>query len=509
MAVTAPPGTAPARTAFRGVVGFLVVMELGSGMLQGWYPVLLSAVGSEFGVAAAALNWVSAAYMLATVVCVPIIAKLGDRYGHKRMLTVAAALVALGSVVVALAPSFGVLLVGRALQAPLAAFLPLEFAIVRDRDERSAGRSIGKLVGALTFGAALGALGAGALYAAVGDLRAVLWVPAVFLLVCVPVVAFLVPESRVRAGGRTDWLGAALLGVGLLAVLGGVSNGPAWGWGNPLTWVAVLGGLVLLLAWFAVERRVAHPLIDVNLLVRGGIGLPLVVAFLFGAQLFGSQTASNVFMLSDPDVVGFGLGLSSATVGLVSLGAALAAFVASSLGDRLAGRLGVRGAVGVGGALLALGYAALLAGSGSVAVVLAALMVGGLGNGVLIAVLPTIVVKRAPADSVGIASALYNTSRTAAGAVAGAAFAVVMASFVATVGSGAAAVTTTVFSGYVVVWGICAAIGVAVAVLARFLRTPAPTASGIPGAAPTAAATAVPTAVPAVPGRPVPAGEHA
>lgn len=508
MTASAPPGTAQARPALRGVVGFLVVMELGSGMLQGWYPVLLSAIGAEFGVTAASLNWVSAAYMLATVVCVPIIAKLGDRYGHRRMLTVAAALVALGSVVVALAPSFAVLLVGRALQAPLAAFLPLEFAIVRDRDPKSAGRSIGKLVGALTFGAAIGSLGAGALYGAVGDLRLVLWVPALFLAVCVPVVAFLVPESRVRARGTTDWLGAALLGVGLLAVLGGISNAASWGWTSPLTASAVLGGLALLVAWVAVERRVAHPLVDVTLLVRGGIGLPIVIAFLFGAQLFGSQTASTLFMLSDPGAVGFGLGLTSAAVGIVSLVVALAAFVASSTGDRVATRLGVPGAVALGGALLTAGYVGLLLGSGSAVVVVAAMLVGGLGNGVLISVLPTIVVTRAPADSVGIASALYNTSRTAAGAVAGAVFALLMASFVATVGSGDAAVTTTSFTGYVAVWGVCAAIGVAVTALARFLRGPAAAetetaAEPAPRPAEAAPAATVPTV------QPVTAGEHA
>lgn len=513
MTASAPPGPAtapgtatPARTALRGVVGFLVVMELGSGMLQGWYPVLLSAIGSEFDVTAATLNWVSAAYMLATVVCVPIIAKLGDRYGHKRMLTIAAALVALGSVVVALAPSFGVLLLGRALQAPLAAFLPLEFAIVRDRDPQSAGRSIGKLVGALTFGAAIGSLGAGALYTAIGDLRTVLWVPAVFLVLCVPVVAFLVPESRVRARGTTDWLGAALLGLGLLAVLGGISNASAWGWTSPVTAVTVLGGIAVLVAWVAVERRVAHPLIDVTLLVRGGIGLPIVIAFLFGAQLFGSQTASTVFILSDPDVVGFGLGLTSAAVGVVALVAALAAFAASSVGDRVAGRIGVSGAVALGGALLALHYAGFLLGSGSAPLVLAAMVVGGLGNGVLISVLPTIVVTRAPADSVGIASALYNTSRTAAGAVAGAVFALLMASFVATFGSGDAAVTTTSFSGYLAVWAVCAAIGVAITVLARFLRPPAPVATTVPAAAP-AAEVAPAATVPAV--QAVTAGEHA
>ncbi|WP_374311581.1 MFS transporter [Microbacterium sp.] len=477
MAVPAPPGTSSSgRSALRGAVGFLVVMELGSGMLQGWYPVLLGAIGEEFGVGAAQLNWVSAAYMLATVVFVPILAKLGDRYGHKRLLLISTALVALGSIVVALAPTYEIFLVGRAIQAPLAAFLPLEFAIVRNRDEKSAGRSIGKLVGALTFGAAIGALGAGLLFGAIGDLRAVLWVPAIFLLICVPVVALLVPETTVRAAGKTDWLGASLLGIGLLAALGGISNASAWGWANPITWLAILGGIALLASWVVVEKRVEHPLIDLALLTRGGIGLPIIIAFLFGAQLFGGQTASSVYLLSDPDAVGFGLGFTAAAVGLVSLAAALSAFVASILGDRVAGRIGAKGAIVLGGLLIAGSYLAFLTAPTVVAVLVAALVIAGLGNGLLISVLPTIVVRRAPADSVGIASALYNTSRTAAGAVAGAVFALVMGSFLITVGTGEAAVTTTAFAGYAAVWSICAAVGIAIAALALFLRVPAPMA---------------------------------
>ncbi|MGW8484564.1 MFS transporter [Microbacterium sp. NPDC055903] len=476
MAVTAPPGTTP-RTAFRGVVGFLVVMELGSGMLQGWYPVLLAAIGTDFGVGAAQLNWVSAAYMLATVVCVPILAKLGDRYGHKRLLLISAALVALGSIVVAIAPNFGVFLLGRALQAPLAAFLPLEFAIVRDRDAASAGRSIGKLVGALTFGAAIGSLGSGLLYGAIADLRIVLWMPAIFMVICVPVVAFLVPESKVRAEGRTDWLGASLLGIGLLSALGGISNASSWGWANPLTWFAILGGIALLVVWVLAEKRVEHPLIDIAVLTRGGIGLPIIIAFLFGAQMFGSQTASSVYILSDPSVTGFGLGFTAATVGLVSLAVALSAFVTSLLGDRLTGRIGARGALVLGGLLIAASYLPFLLAPSLASAVVIGMVIGGLGNGLVISVLPTIVVGRAPADSVGIASALYNTSRTAAGAVAGAVFALVMASFLTTIGTGETAVTTTAFAGYVAVWIICLMIGVAVATLSLFLKSSRPSAN--------------------------------
>ena len=112
------------------------------------------------------------------------------------MLVVASGLVTVGAVLVAVAPTFGVLLLGRALQGPLMAFLPLEFAIVRERAGDRAGRAIGLLLGALAVGGSLALLLAGVLREHL-SLGATLWVPAVVLAVTVPVTALLVPETTV------------------------------------------------------------------------------------------------------------------------------------------------------------------------------------------------------------------------------------------------------------------------------------------------------------------------
>ncbi|WP_280397100.1 MFS transporter [Nocardia carnea] len=485
-----PPG-GTARPALRGAVGFLVVMELGSGILQGWYPMLLPAMGAEFGVTPAELNWVGASYLLATVVCVPIVAKLGDRYGHRRMLVVAAASVALGSVVVAVAPNFTVLLIGRALQGPLGAFLPLEFAIVRDRDPASAGRSIGKLVGSLTLGAALGVFFAGVLFDAVPDLRIVLWIPAIFMIACVPLVAYLVPESRTRAAGPIDWVGATLLGTGSLATLAGISNAAAWGWTAPSTWATIGTGLVLIVLWIVSAKRVRYPLIDLDVLTRGGIGVPLVIAVLFGAQLFGSQTAGTVFLLTDPAVAGFGLGLSTSFAGLLALASASASFVGASLGDQVAGFLGTRATLALGGALITLNYLALLVAAHILPIMIAGSIMMSLGNGLLISVLPAIVVRKAPADSVGIASALYNTARTGAGAASSALFALVMGLFAVTAVSGTGTTDSTSFGGYLAVWALCAAAGAAITALAVLADRPTAPRPATLTTAPPAGRTAV------------------
>ncbi|MBC2641290.1 MULTISPECIES: MFS transporter [unclassified Rhodococcus (in: high G+C Gram-positive bacteria)] len=455
-------------------VGFLVVMEFASGLLQGWFSPLLPAIGERFDASPAALNWVSAMYLLGTAACVPLIAKLGDLFGHKRLLVVATASVALGSFVVALAPSFAWLLVGRALQAPLAAFLPLEFAIVRDRNAATAGRSIGRLVGSLTLGAAVGGLLSGFLLdSVIDDVKVVLLVPAVLMTICLAVVYFLVPETTVRKAGTVDWAGAVLLTVGLLGVLGGVSNASTWGWTSALTWAAVGAGTVVLVLWVFVERRVQHPLVDLEV-IGGGMRIPMLMALLFGAQLFGVQTPSALFLRATPVTNGYGMGVTASITGLILALFALAMFVGAAASDRLArSALTVPGSLALGAALAAVAYVLMIFVPGTPVTFALWLVVAGLGGGVVVGVLPTVIVQQAPPDSVGIASGLYNTSRTAAGAVAGAVFALLMSSMV-TPSLTAGGKQIPSLGAYHVVWGVCAALCVATALLARKLRTPTP-----------------------------------
>jgi MFS family permease len=454
--------TRPAAPGTLSVVGFLVVLEFASGLLQGWLTPLLPSILQQYGTTAAQLNWVTVAYLLSTAVCVPLMAKLGDLYGHRRLLVVAVVLVAAGAVLVAVAPTFEVLLLGRALQGPLNAFLPLVFAIVRERTGARAGRAVSLLIGAVAIGGSLGFLLSGVSREFL-SLSATLWVPAVVMILTVPVTALLVPETTVRGSGRVDWAGAGLLSLGLVLLLTAVGNSGGWGWTDARTVGGVLGGVVVLVAWVVVERRVAHPLVDVSLLLRGGLGLPVLAGFLFGAELYGSQAAGALF-LSLPPGTGFGLGLAPGQLGLVLLAFGVAAFVGTVLAPRLAERRGAGTALAVGSALTALGYVLTALAHGSTAVFVLWQVLIGIGNGTVLAVLSTLVVGRAPADAVGISYGVLATARTLGGAVSGAVFAAVMASIV--VLPPGAARPTTAEAGYVTVWLVCAALALGVTAIA-------------------------------------------
>jgi MFS family permease len=444
------------------VVGFLVVLELASGILQAWYPPLLPSIMERYGITAGELNWVSAVYLLSTAVCVPLITKLGDLYGHRRLLIISAALVALGSVLVAIAPTFGVLLVGRAIQGPLLAFLSLEFALVRERAGDRAGRPIALLLGALTIGGAAGFLLSGVTRQYL-SLSATLWFPAVAMIVVVPVAALLVPETTVRKAGRADWIGAGLLGLGLVLVLAAVGNGGRWGWTSTATLGGIVGGLVVLAVWVAVEHRVTVPLVDLSLLARGALGLPLLAGFFFGAELFGGQPATAAF-LGLPARYGFGLALAPAAIGAALFAFGVAAVFGTLGAPLLAERWGSRVPVVGGTIVTAAGYLLTVLAHTSVPGFVVWQILIGIGNGLVMAALSAYVVARAPADSVGIGSGIFNVSRTVGGAVAGAAFVAVMAGMVTTLPGAPKPVSSE--ASFVTVWLACAAVALVVAGLA-------------------------------------------
>jgi MFS family permease len=463
------PADPPSAAAGAGsLVAAFVVLEFASGLLQGWIPPLLPGILQEYGTTAAELNWVSAVYLLSSAVCLPLMSKLGDRYGHRRLLVVAAVLVAVGSVVVAVAPTFGVLLLGRALQGPLNAFLPLEFAIVRERAGQRAGRAIGSLVGALAVGGSLGFLLAGVTRQYL-SLSATLWVPAVLMIAMVPLAALLVPETTRRTPDRLDWAGAALLSLGLVVLLTAVGNGSTWGWTDARTVGGIVVGLAALAAWTAVERRVAHPFVDLSLIRRPALGLPVLAGFLLGAELFGSQVASTLF-LGLPAGTGFGLGLPPGRLGLVLLAFGLAAFAGTWLAPRLAERLGERVPLVLGGLVTATGYVLTALAHGSAGAFVAWQVLVGVGNGLVLAGLSALVATRAPADAVAISSGLFTTARTVGGAVSGAVFATLMAALVVLLPGATKPVTSE--AGYVTVWLVCAALALTVAGLAT--RMPGP-----------------------------------
>ncbi|MEU9022943.1 MFS transporter [Actinomadura sp. NPDC048394] len=456
-------GAAPPVRSVTAVVGLLVLFELVSGFLQAGIAPILPSIGDTFGVPDSAVALVVSVQLLSAAVCAPAMGRLGDLYGHRRMLRIALACVAAGSVLCAVAPAFPVLLAGRLLQGPLVALMPLEIALVRDRlPVDLARRAIARLVGALTLGGLLGGLGMGVAGKVFGDVRLALAVPAVLAVACVAVSMVAIPESVTRAAGRVDWPGVALLGLAVLGLLAGVSSAGDHGWGSGRVLVPALAGLALLAVWAFVELRTAEPLVDLRAMAGRHVAPFYFASFAFGVIYFGGQSPNATFFATDPDEAGYGFALSSLSIALAMLPAMAASIAGSACTARIAGKIGYRGALIGSFLLVGTGFVAFAAAHGALWQVVAELTLMGLGMGTALGAMPTVIAEASDPSRTGVATAVYNNVKTVGGAVAGGLFGTLLAA--------PAGHDDPREGGYVAVWLIGAAFALLAALLAVAAR---------------------------------------
>src|SRR5687768_18517752 len=88
------------------IVGFLVCVELASGILQGYYTPIFSDIADHLEISDADVNWFEAAQLIVSALAVPLLARLGDMIGAKNVLLLSTAITGLGSLVPVFAPSF-------------------------------------------------------------------------------------------------------------------------------------------------------------------------------------------------------------------------------------------------------------------------------------------------------------------------------------------------------------------------------------------------------------------
>ncbi|MBL3685558.1 MFS transporter [Leucobacter zeae] len=460
--------------ALAGVVGFLAFVELTSGILQGYYTPMLTDIARRLGIHDADVNWFEGTQLMLSALVVPAFAKLGDMFGHRRMLLWSTALTALASLALPFTDSFAVFLVAWTLQGFYVVWLPLEIAIIWSRTRGRAGASVltaraaGILVAFLELGAILGALLGGRLIDVL-PLQIVLLVPAVCVVACFCVVWFGVRESDLRPGGRLDLTGLVLVSLALIAFTGGLSllrlDGPA----SPAPWLVIALGLGLLVPFARHELRHPDPLIDVRMFRSPALAPVFLTAGLFGVSVLGAQAPLSTFARTDPEVTGYGLGTRGFTTSLLIGCYLIAMIVGALLFPKIARwctpRIALIGAAGLVGA----GYLLFLPFHNSYAQVVVNMMIAGLGSGALVAALPAAAASAAPDSQTGVATGLTNSVKTVGGAIASAVFGLALMHGVAGAAGADGDGTAGSLAGYLTVWIICGATALLAAALLCFV----------------------------------------
>jgi MFS family permease len=362
------------------------------------------------------VTWAFTGYLLSASVLTPILGRLGDRIGKDRVLPIALAVLAVGLLISAVAPSIGVLVVGRVIQGAGGGIIPLVFGIIRDEFPRQQlAKSVSVVAALLGAFTGAGIALAGPLTDALGY-RGLFWLPAIVVAVAAIGARFIIPPSPTRHPGHISVTASVLLAAWLLALLLPLAQGPQWGWGSARVTGLFAAAVVLAVIWVVVESRSDSPVVDMKTMRLPAVWTTNVVSLLVGAGLYALFSFLPAFS-ETPSSAGYGFGTDVTGAGLVLLPLAVVMFLVGLVVHRLMRTFGDK-AVLVTGTMIALaGFAILTFAHHQEWQVLVAMVVIGLGYGLSFAATSTVIVDAVPAHQVGIASGMNVNSRNIGGSI--------------------------------------------------------------------------------------------
>jgi EmrB/QacA subfamily drug resistance transporter len=394
-------------------------------LLQSLVIPVLTTVQHELHTTQGAATWVLTAYLLSASIMTPILGRVGDMTGKKRVFVATLLALAVGSLLAAIAPSIGVLIVARVIQGIAGGMLPVAFGIIRD--EFPAGKvagAVGILAALTAVGAGLGIVLAGPIVDALGY-PWLFWLPMILTVVAAASALLFVPESPVRTPGRISWLPAVLLSAWLVALLVALSEAPDWGWGSARILGLLVGAVVLASAWVLAELSAATPLIDMKMMRRPGVWTNNLVALLIGVGMYATFAFLPEFVQT-PTAAGYGFGASITKSGLMLLPSAITMFVTGVFVGRLAGRLGAKVLVIAGCLIGCVAMSILAFAHHQVWEIYLSSAIMGIGFGLAFSAMSALIVAAVPPSQTGVATGMNANIRTIGGSIGAA----VMASIV-------------------------------------------------------------------------------
>ncbi|MGK5683707.1 MFS transporter [Actinoplanes sp. URMC 104] len=409
------------------LVLYLALGGLAFAVLQSLVSPALATIGRDLQVSTADVSWIVTAYLLSASVLTPILGRLGDMAGKRRVLIAVLAILALGTVVAALAPNLAVLIAGRVLQGAAGAILPLSIGIVRDELPRErVATTVGLISAIFGIGAGIGIVAAGPIVEHL-SWHWLFWLPLALVLIALAGAIFGMKESPVRTPGRLDVLGAAILSVSLVGLLLSISKGQAWGWGDARTIGLLALGVVGLVVFVLVELRVREPLIDMRLMRIRGVWATDLVALILGFAMFGTFLLVPT-LIQLPAATGYGFGKSVSQAGLFLLPTVVMMVLFGPLAGILNRRFGPKLPMFLGAVFVVAAFTLPAVAHGEIWQVLLSGVLTGAGIGFAFAAMSNAIIEAVPATQTGEATSVNTIARTIGSSIGTAVVAAVITS---------------------------------------------------------------------------------
>ncbi|MFJ7903240.1 MFS transporter [Streptomyces sp. NPDC096198] len=369
--------------------------------------VALPQISRSLDASMTSLQWIIDAYALALAALLLVAGSAADLLGRRKIYLLGTGVFAAASLACGLAPTDLALVAGRAVQgvggaAMFATTTALLTATYRGHDRAIAFSAWGAVSGcAAAAGPTLGGI-----LSQVWGWQAVFLVNLPVAAVTLFLAARVLPETRRESPRRFDLAGAVLFTVAAGCLVAGLISSTDHGWTSPLVVSLLAAGALCLALFVVVESRIRHPLFDVRLLKRPAFAGLMIAALVLQLATFAHLGYTSVWLQSV-------LGMSPLAAGFVVTPLSLSSLLVASFAGRRLHHLPAR--IPVTGGLLLIGIGVLtqtaVDASSDWTVLLAGLVVSGLGAGMLIAPLVSAAMEAAPPEDAGTAGAAVNTFR--------------------------------------------------------------------------------------------------
>lgn len=369
--------------------------------------IALPSIRSYFQVSFSSVEWVVMAYLLIISSLLLTFGRLGDLYGHKRIYIWGFVVFTIGSLLCGLAPSIGFLIAFRVLQAIGAGMLmSMGPAIVTDvAPPQERGKYMGVIAVSVSIALSTGPVLGGFLTAKFG------WPSIFYINVPVGILSIIlaqqvIPDSGGQGAQPFDIKGAALVFLALVAILLPLSYAEKVGWSNPYIITSLAVGILLFVAFLFLEKRLAHPMVDLSLFKNRLFSMSNLSALLNYVAMF-SVVLLMPFYLQQLR------GMPPSKAGLMLIPMPLTTMLIAPISGALSDRVDTRYISSLGMAITALGMWLLsnLNFESSNLTVVLALVTVGLGSGIFQTPNNSAIMGAVPPYRRGIASSLLAGMR--------------------------------------------------------------------------------------------------
>lgn len=377
--------------------------------------VALPAIARGLGGGLIVQQWVVDAYLLTLGSLILIAGSVSDILGRKRILLLGLVGFGAASLLCAVAPTGGFLIVSRALQGAAGALLvPSSLAlIISTFSGRAQGKAIGTWTAWTGISFVIGPLVGGLLIDA-GSWRLIFAINILPIVVTMGLLSRLKVPAAEPNGARVDWLGAALCTLGLSGSVYALIEQPQYGWDSPWIYAPLLLGLVFLAAFIWYEGRAKAPMLPLELFkIRNfSIGNLATIA------IYGALSVATFVLIVFLQEYGH---YSALEAGLAMLPVTIIMFLLSPRFGALAGKFGPRWFMAGGPVVIAVGFLLMRNVDARVdywTQILTGVLVFGLGLSMTVAPLTSAVLGSIKSEHAGIGSAVNNAISRIAGLVA-------------------------------------------------------------------------------------------